>query len=136
MRTTFHRSRIAEVARAAVPVALIASVIATVLRFPPSQYGFYPHCPFHAAFGLLCPGCGATRALAALLQGNLREAVHLNAFATALMPFVVAYGIATYLNFVTRWPLRLPQPPPSAIYATLAAAALFTITRNLHASSF
>ncbi|HEY8997297.1 MAG TPA: DUF2752 domain-containing protein [Edaphobacter sp.] len=125
------RSRLALITRAAAPVLAATFVAAILLRFPPSQYSFYPRCPIHETFGLLCPGCGATRALAALLQGNLREAIRLNPLATALMPIATAYGIAFYTRFLRRQSLRLLQPPTPALYVTLVAGIAFTIARNL-----
>ena len=35
-------------------------------------------CPFHAATGLYCPGCGMTRAVFASLGGNVQAAAHDN----------------------------------------------------------
>jgi hypothetical protein len=126
-----QRSRLAIIARAAAPLLAAALAAAILLRFPPSQYGFYPRCPFHEAFGLLCPGCGATRALAALLRGNLPEALHLNAFVTVLIPIAAAYATVAYTRYLRLRPLSLQQPPAPAIYATLIAGIAFTIARNL-----
>jgi hypothetical protein len=39
--------------------------------------GFVP-CTFALVFGLPCPGCGTTRALRALLEGDVARALHLN----------------------------------------------------------
>lgn len=47
--------------------------------FDPSAYPFYPRCLFHALTGLDCPGCGATRAVHALLHGRIGEAFRYNA---------------------------------------------------------
>ena len=52
---------------------------AMVFFFNPSTHGFYPVCMFHALTGLNCPGCGTTRALYALLHGNLLLALKDNA---------------------------------------------------------
>lgn len=62
---------------------------ALLLRFPPERYGFWPACPFYALTGLQCPGCGATRALAALLRGNLVEAARFNALALGMLPVLM-----------------------------------------------
>lgn len=129
--TNLHRSRLAPVARAAAPIVVTLVAVALMLRFPPTQFGFYPECPIHHAFGILCPGCGATRALAALLHGNIAEALRLNALATLLMPLVFGYAIAAYSLFLRHRPLRLPQPPPTTIYATLGIAVAFTLVRNM-----
>ena len=44
------RSRIADTLRTAAPPAFIALVIAILLRFPPTQYSFYPQCPSTSSF--------------------------------------------------------------------------------------
>lgn len=101
------------------------------MLFPPQQYSFYPQCPIYRYLHIQCPGCGATRALATLLHGHILEALHLNALTTLLTLPTALYAIFRYGRFVQRKPfpkLRLPQ---SAIYATLAAATMFTIVRNL-----
>ena len=125
------RSRFLYVAPAAAPAIIAALATAILLRFPPVLYSFYPRCPIHHYLHILCPGCGVTRALAALLHGNLTEALHLNALTTLLTPVALFYIAACYRSILTRQPVHLPQPPRAAAYATLAAACLFTIVRNL-----
>jgi Protein of unknown function (DUF2752) len=129
--TTFTRSRFATVLRAAAPPMILALVTATLLRFPPEHYSFYPQCPIHALLHLQCPGCGATRALAALLRGHLAEAMRDNALVTLLSPFAAAYSAILYRRFLKREPFRWPQPHPAAIYAAFSAAIAFTVVRNL-----
>lgn len=128
-----HWSRvgIVTIARAAAPLAIVALVAAVLVRFPPAQFSFYPQCPIHDYFDLECPGCGGTRALAALLHGHLAEAIHLNALVTLLSPFAAAYGILCYHRFLQRKPLQWPQTRPIAVHVALAAAIVFTVTRNL-----
>jgi hypothetical protein len=124
-------SRIANIVRAAAPLAVITLAATVLLRYPPAQNSFYPQCPIHEYLHLQCPGCGATRALAALLRGHLAEAIHFNALITLLLPFAATYGILYYRRFLQRRPLRWPQPQPAAIYASLAFIAVFTVVRNL-----
>lgn len=105
-------------------LALLAGA-ALLLRFPPAEYSFYPRCPIHEYLGLLCPGCGTTRALAALLHGHLAEALRLNPLTTPVLPLA-----AGWIAF-SRSPMRWPQVPPAASYLALGAAAVFTLWRNL-----
>jgi Protein of unknown function (DUF2752) len=121
--------------RAAAPPAITTLVAAILFLFPPEHYGFYPQCPIHQYLHLQCPGCGATRAIAALLHGHIAEAMHLNALVSLLLPFAAAYGILCYYRFLLGKLQRWPQPPTAAIYSTLAIAAVFTILRNLSLSS-
>ena len=130
------RSRIGDTLRAAAPPAIVALATMILLRFPPAQHSFYPRCPIHELFHLQCPGCGATRALAALLHGRVTEAMNLNALVTLLLPFAAAYGILCYSRLLQRKPLRLPQPRPVVIYAALTVATVFTVVRNLPPHTF
>ena len=125
------RSRTADALLAAVTPAIIAFATILLLRFPPAQYSFYPRCPIHELFHLQCPGCGATRAIAAVLHGHFIEAMSLNALITLLLPFAAAYGILCYYRLLQRKDLRWPQPPPAVLYAALAMAAIFAVIRNL-----
>jgi hypothetical protein len=125
--------RISVTLRAAAPLVLIAAVAAVLLRFPPAQNHFYPVCPVYFVLHLQCPGCGGMRALAALLHGHLREALHRNALITLMLPLAAGYGGVLYWRFLQRKALGWPQAPPAAIYAGLAIAAVFTIERNLPA---
>jgi Protein of unknown function (DUF2752) len=125
------RSRLADTLRAAAPPAIVAIAATILLRFPPAQYSFYPQCPIHELLDLQCPGCGATRAIAALLHGHLAEAMHRNALITLLLPFAAAYGIVCYSRLLQRKTIRWPQPQPAVIYAAFAVTAVFTVIRNL-----
>jgi di/tricarboxylate transporter len=130
------RGRIATTLRAVAPLAIVAVVATLLLLFPPAQYGFYPRCPIHELFHLQCPGCGATRAIAALLRGDLTEALHLNLLVTLLCPFAVAYGVVCYHRFLQREPLRWPLPPAAAVYTAVVLTTFFTVVRNLPFHSF
>lgn len=127
------RSRGAAVLRAAAPLAVAAVVVAVLLRFPPGQYSFYPQCPIYRYLHLQCPGCGGTRAFAALLHGHVAEALRLNALTTLLAPFAAVYAAVCYYRFVQREPIQMPRLPRSAVYMGLAAAVVFAIVRNLGA---
>ena len=62
-------------------------------------------CPVLHALGVPCPGCGLTRASAALLRGDLYTAFHLHAFAPALVAGLLLLGCAAVLPERHRRPL-------------------------------
>ncbi len=124
-------SRAAEITRAAAPLVLAGLIAATLLCLPPTQYSFYPQCPVYRYLHLLCPGCGTTRALAALLRGHVGEAIRYNALTTLMLPMAVGYAAYSYRRYLRRERLHPPQPPAFAIYGALVVAAAFTVARNL-----
>src|SRR5882757_2270663 len=72
--------------------ATAIGVGAIVFFFNPSTHGFYPVCMFHSLTGLNCPGCGATRALYALLHGSLRLALKDNALFVVLLAALAVWS--------------------------------------------
>jgi hypothetical protein len=111
---------------------LAAAVLAwTLWRFPPETSRFYPQCPVFFWLHLYCPGCGATRALAALLHGRLSDALRWNALAVAFIPMAVAFFGLSYLRAVRGKNFHWPAIPSRALVLCFAAAAVFTVLRNL-----
>jgi hypothetical protein len=125
------QGRAAIILCAVAPLIVVASAIVLLLLFPPTQYTFYPQCPIYNSFHLLCPGCGTTRALAALLRGHLREALHLNPLTTLMLPITAAYAIQIYRNYLSGKPIHWPQPSRITIYTIFCITIIFTIARNL-----
>ena len=67
-----------------------AIVVAVLLaRFDPNAAGsILPPCPVLALTGWLCPGCGSTRALHALLHGDLAKALAMNPLLVIASPLL------------------------------------------------
>jgi len=112
---------------------LLAAIGGWILwRFPPELYHFYPVCPIHAFLHLQCPGCGTTRALAALLHGRFTEALRLNAMAILLvLPGAAVYGAISAWRAIRHAEFRWPRMPGWAVTAGVATAIGFTVLRNL-----
>ena len=110
---------IAALGLVAVPLLIVAD---------PATNSLFPPCPFRTLTGWLCPGCGSTRAMHALLHGHLIQALGLNAFAVAAVPVVAGHVIQQVFGhgdtFVTS--LR-----PAYIRVLAVAIVLFGILRNL-----
>jgi hypothetical protein len=102
-----------------------------LVAYPPGRFAFYPTCPVHEYLHIDCPGCGATRALSALLRGQLAEALRLNALFVLLLPLGLAAVLDCYRRAVRAGEFRWPAVPSQALYATLAATVIFTIARNI-----
>ena len=72
---------------------MAAGACVTLFFFNPSKYHIYPVCAFHELTGLNCPGCGATRALYALLHGDFLTAMRDNALFIFLIVATVGRGL-------------------------------------------
>lgn len=72
-----------------------AAMVAPVLwRFDPNAANSpFPPCPFHALTGLYCPGCGSTRALHALLHGEVVQALAMNPLLVVALPVLAAMAL-------------------------------------------
>ncbi len=113
-------------------VALAVAAAACVLqRFPPAGSRFYPRCPIFFWLHIYCPGCGGTRALAALLHGRLNEAMHWNALVVIFLPFAAAFLAVTYGRSMKATPFLWPTIPHSLLKLFLGLIVLFTVFRNL-----
>jgi Protein of unknown function (DUF2752) len=114
---------------------LVAFTVATAtwipLRFPPAGSGFYPRCPIFFWLHISCPGCGGTRALAALLHGRLNEAMHWNAMVVIFFPFAAVFLALTYWRAMRATAFLWPTIPGYLLKLSLAIIAIFTVVRNL-----
>jgi hypothetical protein len=60
-------------------------------------------CPLRSALGVICPGCGLSRAMALFAQGHWRAAIELHAFAPVFFGFGIFLAVTSFL------PARLQQ---------------------------
>lgn len=81
---------------------LLAGFATIGLFFLPEGLSAFSICPFWNLTGLPCPGCGMTRALSALLHGDLRAAALFHPLSSLMMLallVLVAAGFSTRLSF-------------------------------------
>lgn len=88
--------------------------------FNPVECRWLPPCLFHKLTGLYCPGCGSTRAVHALLHGDVATAARFNILAVCGLP---ALGMMVF------W--RWAAIHPAVGWTALTIAILFGILRNI-----
>lgn len=106
-------------------LGLAACVV--LLAVPPgSQHAkWLPRCMFHQLTGLYCPGCGATRALSAMLHGDIKSSLHNNLLLFPLLALIALMIIKPGIS--------LKRPVAITIIAVIL---LFTILRNIPVAPF
>ena len=94
-----------------------------------SSIGLGIACPIHATTGFYCPGCGGTRAVKAVLSGDLPLAFHDNALLMA-SPVALACGLLIEKYSQKRTWLYV------YLAIVLVVVVIFTVVRNQPGSQF
>jgi len=66
-----------------------AGATASIYAIDPSRHAIYPQCLLYQTTGIYCAGCGATRAMYALLHGRVLVALHDNALFITSLPLIL-----------------------------------------------
>lgn len=98
----------------------------------PATSGLFPPCIFLSVTGLECPGCGSTRCIHQMLNGNFQEATDLNLLTVIAMPWLLwRFG---------RWLLGKEPKGSKVDYRLIAAVGVvvvaFGVFRNIDIPMF
>jgi len=122
-------------AQIALAACACAGASAFLYAVDPARHAVYPQCLLYNATGYYCAGCGATRAIHALLHGRVIEALHDNALFVAALPLLLyvagSYALAAWR--ADAWPeisLEKHKLARRGISIFLAMMA-FMLLRNL-----
>ncbi len=131
-----HRRRLVRFGLLAGVALLVAGVLFVVANHHPNSYPFFPKCQLNALTGLHCPGCGLTRSVHALLNGNVSQALAYNVLSPIVLPLILlsvtrslwawAWGTESRPEREPRW--RWPAWFPFLIMALLIA---YSVARNI-----
>lgn len=86
-------------------------------------------CPFRMITGWLCPGCGITHMLIALIQLDFHTAYFENPFLLLTLPFII--GQIIYQRYLQLTNQTNPQWNQVLLWIYVIALIIFGILRNL-----
>ncbi|KLO65736.1 hypothetical protein AA985_07230 [Enterococcus cecorum] len=86
-------------------------------------------CPFRTITGWLCPGCGITHMLTALIQLDFHTAYLENPFLLLTLPFLI--GEILYQRYLQLTKQTNPQWNQVLLWLYVIALIIFGILRNL-----
>ena len=123
----FSRLELAGLALATVVVAVGVWILWH--HDPNAAHSRFPPCIFLSITGLFCPGCGITRALHALVHGDLARAFAMNPLALVVIP-LIPLMLLHARGFQPRWlrPLMTVAMEPKLWIVAIPA---YWIARNL-----
>ena len=131
MKTQITHSSTSQFARRAILLAAVASILVWFYVFDPSKVDAFLPCPFYAATGWSCPGCGTQRAMHLFLHGEFLAALRSNFLALVLVP-VVAYQFFSHFSGAACGRLMPElQMRNSVVWFTAAIIVAYWIVRNL-----
>ena len=124
------RNRIAVPAISVAALSVIAVLVVLYEKCDPADFVLFPKCIFHSITGLQCPGCGSQRAMHALLNLEIGEAVRYNALFVAALPFLAVLVTARAMR--RRWPAFYAKTTGApVIWTVFAVIVLWWILRNI-----
>ena len=130
------RRRAVRIGLLGVVTILGCGVLYVVANNHPSTYVFFPKCLLHAITGLHCPGCGLTRSVHSLLNGELVQALAYNVLWPIVLPLIALSVGRSLWHWAWGAPPRTICRPrrPSAKWLPYLAAGLillYAVVRNI-----
>ena len=93
-------------------------------------------CIFQRITGLLCPSCGATRAIISLFYGDLAAAVDYNAFVVFMLIPIIALALYIYFGILFGYLKKISQKCKLSILFFVTAIVflffIFGVVRNFY----
>ena len=120
--------------RIAVGIAVPALLFSGIFIF--IKYGS-PPCFIHAMTGIYCPGCGAGRALRALLELRIGDALQYNLLFTLSIPLALLYLVKGYVSVIAgREVMKRVRITDRGAWICCGVIIAFLILRNIPVKPF
>lgn len=113
-----------------ITVAVIACLILHILEISPTQIIDSP-CVWITFLGVYCPGCGGTRAVEALLQGDLIRSFIYHPLVLYTVVIVAAYVFSHTLNIVSKGKVKAMLFRGIYLYLMIAIILVQWFVKNI-----
>jgi len=90
---------------------------------------FIPQCPVYSRLHILCPGCGNTRSVAALLWGDILTSLKYNATVLLLCVIAVIYYMEGFMYIFVK-PIVIIPRKLTTLYVILSVMIVYYVVRN------
>lgn len=108
-------------------IAVIGIILVKV--YNPEEESFFIPCMLYKLTGIKCPGCGMTRSVHYLVNGNIKQAIWYNLMLIPII-FLVVYALYRYILFLVKNEEIINKSLENLLKFFLAIIILFGVTRN------
>ena len=91
----------------------------------------FPPCLLYIITGIHCPSCGITRAVEALLSGNILLAIRQNVFLMIYIITAILIYIEIFIKIVLERKIKFSILNLKYLYAMLILIGIYSILRNI-----
>ena len=109
----------------------LAGVVILIYYFMLVHFNLGVPCLFHKITGLLCPGCGITRMILAIMRLDFKSAYQYNQVIFVSSPFIIYLCIRLYISWLISRPYILSLVEKVLVYVFIIVLLIFGIYRNL-----
>ena len=117
-------------------VTAFLGILSLYFMYNPSEFTFFPKCPFHSITNLYCPGCGSQRAIHDMLHGNIIEGLKHNALILLLALVLIYELIVLLMRSIFKKSMYNVLHNSKITYAILYLVILFLALRNVNVLPF
>ena len=113
-----------------VAIIIIAAIVIYMFANPATGR-YFPKCIILSITGYKCPGCGSQRFIHAILNGDIAQAAHYNAFLLGAVPMIILYLINDYTKWLPKWVDNVLKHP-ATIAILIVAMLAWWVLRNVY----
>lgn len=110
---------------------LVATIgIVLVKVYNPEEESFFIPCMLYKLTGIKCPGCGMTRSIHYLVNGNIKQAIWYNLMLIPIIILVI-YSLYRYIRYLVKNEEIINKVLENWLKVFLVIILIFGVTRNL-----
>lgn len=104
--------------------------IVLVKVYNPEKESFFIPCMLYKLTGIKCPGCGMTRSIHYLVNGNIKQAIWYNLMLIPIIILVI-YALYRYIRYLVKNEEVINKVLENWLKVFLVIILIFGVTRNL-----
>ncbi len=109
-------------------VAIIGIILVKV--YNPEEESFFIPCMLYKLTGIKCPGCGMTRSVHYLVNGNIKQSMWYNLMLIPIIILVI-YALYRYIRYLVKNEEIINKVLENLLKVFLVIILIFGVARNL-----